>query len=210
MKRALAFVLLAACGSPPPVTQPGGPRGLRSGEHLEEARRHDELARQRSSWPDTRSAGPTDAPVGVWFRSWDTTDHDRMAAIHRGEAKAQNAEFAEACEGLAPEEITRSPIQRFGVGGWNTATGAIVYLSPNAGSPDHLLALMRCHRAWMMLGRTDMEDCPLDLPGLAIDARGDAAGVTVSLSVRDAKLVPELQRRAAKDLETAASSRTAR
>jgi hypothetical protein len=186
----------------------GGPRGLRATDHLDEAHRHDQIAREQMSWPDTRAASPGDPAFGVWYRSWDTHDQARLADIHRGEASAQNAEFAEACEGLSGEEITRSPLARFGIGGWNTATGTIVYLSPNAGSPDRLLAQMRCHRAWMMLGRTEMVDCPLDLPGLAIDARGDAMGVTVSMVVRDPKYIAELQRRTAKDLEVAASSRT--
>jgi hypothetical protein len=128
-----------------------------------------------------------------------------MASIHRSRAAAIDAEFAEACAGLGGDDITVSPLKRFGVGGWNTTTGAIVYLTPR--SPDKLLAQMRCHRAWMMLGPADMEDCPLDLPGLAIDARGDDNGVTVSLTVRDPKLVAELQRRTAKDLEAAAALR---
>jgi hypothetical protein len=161
-------------------------------------------------WPDTRSAGPTDPPVGVWYRSWDTVEHERLAEIHRSRASAIDAEFADACAGLEGDEIRVSPLQRFGIGGWNTATGAIVYLSPNAGNPDRLLAQMRCHRAWMMLGPSNMEDCPLDLPGLAIDARGDANGVTVSLGARDPNVIAELQRRASKELEAAASLRPAR
>jgi len=140
---------------------------------MAEARRHDEASRERSSWPDTRSAGPTDPPVGVWYRSWDTVEHERLAEIHRSRAGAIDAEFAEACAGLSGNEITMSPLQRYGVGGWNTTTGAIVYLSPEAGNPDRLLAQLRCHRAWMMLGPSNMQDCPLDLPGLAVDARGD-------------------------------------
>lgn len=210
MQRALIVVLVAACGSPPPVISAGGPRGLRATDHMAEARRHDEAARERSSWPDTRSAGPTDPPVGVWYRSWDTAEHERLAEIHRSRAGAIDAEFAEACAGLSGNEITMSPLERYGVGGWNTTTGAIVYLSPEAGSPDRLLAQLRCHRAWMMLGPSNMEDCPLDLPGLAVDARGDENGVTVSLIVRDPKLIPELQRRTAKDLEVAASLRPPR
>ena len=55
-----------------------------------------------------------------------------------------------------------------------------------------------------------MTDCPLDLPGLVVDARGDASGVTVSMVVRDPKLVGELQRRTAKDLEGAAARRAGR
>jgi hypothetical protein len=36
-----------------------------------------------------------------------------------------------------------------------------------------------------------------------LDARGDMEGVTVSLSVKDGALLPELKRRAAHELETA-------
>ncbi len=139
-----------------------------------------------------------------WYRSWDTTaDHERLAAIHRGKAAALQAEYEEACGNRPSSEVSVSPLARYGVGGWPTANGAIVYLSPNAGTPDELLAALRCHRAFMMLAPADMDDCPLDLPGLVIDARGDATGVTVSLSVKDGKLVPELQRRTAHDLEVA-------
>jgi hypothetical protein len=42
----------------------------------------------------------------------------------------------------------------------------------------------------------------------ALDARGDTNGITVSIVVRDPKLVTELQRRAAHDLEAAAQLRT--
>lgn len=207
MQRALAIILLSACGATPPPVHEGGPRGLRATDHMSEARRHEEADRQRMSWPDTRSPGPTEPHLRVWFRSYDSGEHDRLADIHRSEAGAMNAEFSEACAGLSGDEITVSPLKRFGVGGWNTTTGVILYLTPQTHAPDKLLAQMRCHRAWMMLGPSDMEDCPLDLPGLAIDARGDENGVTVSLVVRDPKLVTELQRRAAKDLEAAASLR---
>jgi hypothetical protein len=172
---------------------------------MDEARRQEQIERERARYPDTRSAGPTDAPVGVWYRAWDTTEHGRIAAIHRSRAQEMYAEFDELCAGLSAEEIQVSPLQRYGVGGWNTATGSIVYLSPKAGSPDRMLLQMKCHRAWMMLGRSDMEDCPLDLPGLILDARGDASGVTVALSVKDTKLVPELQRRTQKELEMAST-----
>ena len=76
-------------------------------------------------------------------------------------------------------------------------------LSPDAGSPDALLSAMRCHRAWMMLGRADMDDCPLDLPGLRVSAHGDAEGIELTMTIDDPALVPELRRRAAHDLEAA-------
>jgi len=55
-----------------------------------------------------------------------------------------------------------------------------------------------------------MDDCPLDLPDIMLDARGDREGITVSIAVRDPKLVPELQRRTAHDLEAAAHLHTKR
>jgi hypothetical protein len=79
----------------------------------------------------------------------------------------------------------------------------ILYLSPQAGTPDQLRAALRCHRAYMMLGSSNMDDCPLDLPGLELDARGDTDGVTVSLGVKDSALISELKRRAAHDLDHA-------
>ena len=54
----------------------------------------------------------------------------------------------------------------------------------------------------MMLAPAAMDDCLLDLPGLQVDARGDDTGITVSISVRNPKLVSEVHRRAAHDLES--------
>lgn len=207
MTRLWIFALLVGCAQPAPVP-PTGPRGLRANEHMDEARRQDQLERERARYPDTRSASPTDPPAGVWYRAWQTTEHGRIAAIHRSRADQIYAEFDELCAGLTSEEIHVSPLQRYGIGGWNTATGTIVYLSPQAGTPDRMLLQMKCHRAWMMLGPSDMEDCPLDLPGLMVDARGDVSGITVSLSVKDRSLVPELQRRTEKDLEMASTLRS--
>ncbi len=100
-----------------------------------------------------------------------------------------------------------SPLQRYGVGGSEIAGGTMVLLSADAGPPDRLLAAMRCHRAWMMLGSSDMADCPLDLPGIRVAARGDVTGIELDITVADPLLVPELRRRAAHDLEAAQHAR---
>jgi len=120
----------------------------------------------------------------------------------RGAAAKLDADYAAACGG--EDEPGVSPIVRYAVGAWRVSSGAIVYLSPSAGPPDRLLARIRCHRAFMMLAPSDMDDCPLDLPDVELDARGDANGITLSLSVRDARLVPELQRRVEHDVEVRA------
>src|SRR5207248_11670073 len=88
--------------------------------------------------------------------------------------------------------------------GINTSDGVLLFLTPEAGSREQLLATLRCHRAYMMLDGQGMDDCPLDVEGLEIEAYGDASGVTVELSTRSPRLVDELQRRAARELEAAA------
>lgn len=200
MRLVISSVCLVACATTPAPPPKGGPRGLHASEHLDAARRYDESSRQ-SGWPDDPGPGPSGAGIR-WVRSWDTSvEHERLAKLHRGKAAELQAAYTEACGERPLEQLSISPLQRFGVGGWNTTTGVILYLTPKAGDPDRLLADLKCHRAWMMLAPAAMEDCPLDLPGLALDARGDTDGITVSLIVRDPSLVAELQRRAAHDLE---------
>lgn len=203
MRLPFAALLLVACASPPPVTAPtGGPRGLRASDHLDVAQQHENVSKEATMWPDSMGDGmPHGVPI-PWVRSWnEAADHARLAALHRGQAASLQADFERACGTRSIPEVAVSPLVRYGAGGWMTQTGAIVYLSSDAGDPDALLAAMACHRAWMMLAPTGMDECPLDLPGLVLDARGDADGITVSLGVRDPTLVPELQRRVAIDLE---------
>jgi len=202
--RSLFLVLVAACATTTTATPKGGPRGLRASDHLDLAAQHDALAKQ--SWPDRTmlaQPGGADVPVAMpWYRSWDAGgDHERRAAEHRSQAAALEADYDAACAGR--EDANVSPLVRYGLGAWPTKTGVVVYLAPAAGTPDALEAALRCHRAWMMLAPAGMDDCPLDLPGLQVDARGDTDGITLVMSVADPKLVPELQRRAAHDLEVA-------
>jgi hypothetical protein len=154
-------------------------------------------------------------PGGIyvpWTRSWDTGgEQARLAAVHRSEASALEAEFAGACADRSIAQIAVSPLVRYGLGGWNTSTGVILYLSANAGPADRLLDDLKCHRAWMMLTETGMDDCPLDLPGIVLDAHGEgeSAIITLAIAVEDPRLVPELQRRAAHELEIGARTREA-
>ena len=209
MKGLLLLPLVAGCATAPRPEPKGGPRGLHASEHLEAARQQDELAKQASRWPEPAPVppgGPVDTMALPWVRSWDTADeHARMAAVHRSKAAELEAEYEDACGSRSHDEAAISPLVRYAIGGWATSTGVIVYLSQDAGPPDKLLADMKCHRAWMMLAPSlDMDDCPLDLPGLVLDAHGDHDGITVSITVHDLGLVDELHRRAAHELEAAA------
>lgn len=205
--RSLLLLLVGCASAPPePIASPaGGPRGLRASEHRDLAHQHEALADQASHYPTpiTIEAGvPSAALSVVTYGSYDSMrEHLGQASSHRAQAATLEAAYDEACRGVPDDQIRVSPLAHWGTSGWPTAMGFIVYLGHDAGTPAQLLAAMRCHRAWMMLAPTDMDACPLDLPGLAVDARADATGVTVSLAVRDPKLVSELQRRVALDLE---------
>lgn len=208
--RAIGLVAVAACAIAP-RPQPGAPRGLHASDHLRAAHAHDAQASRRA-WPGavtTSSPASPNAADIVWFRSWDSAvEHERAARVHRSTAAELQANYDAACGARPLADVSVSPLQRHAIGGWNTTMGVILYLTPGAGA-DRLRADLHCHRAWMMLAPADMDDCPLDLPGLALDVRGDAEGITVSIVVRDATLVGELQRRAAVELESAARQRPA-
>jgi hypothetical protein len=200
---------LIACAAPT-SEQSATPRGPRASDHLaiadRENRRGDELMR----WPDTgpgAEPGPHLTP-GAWSGRWDTVaEHRRIAQLHRGKAAQLDAAYEEACGTASAAEVSVSPLQRYGIGSSEAPAGATVILSPDVGTPATLLASMRCHRAWMMLGRSQMDDCPLDLPGIHVDAHGDAAAIELTISIDDPALVSELRRRVARDLEAAPASR---
>lgn len=199
----VALVILAACGGAT-TEESSSPRGPRASDHMamahRETKRSDELAR----WPETRTAAEAGPQFSVarWSGRWDTEeDHRRMAQVHRGEAAQLEVAYQDACGTASANEVMVSPLRRYGVWTGSSEGGSIAVLGPDAGPPEKLLAALRCHRAWMMLGRSAMDDCPLDLPGLHVAARGDAAGTELTFTIDDATLVPELRRRVARDVE---------
>lgn len=203
----IAALVLAACANPKPRPETPGSRGLHANEHLAAARQHDEAARETSTWPETRTADSTGRVdqllIGThWHRTWDTAaDQERAAANHRSQAQAIHAAYEQACADRPLQDIEVSPIVRHGVGGSATTDGVVLYLSTHAGPADQLMADLECHRAWMRLAPANMDLCPLDLAGLHIDAVGTPDGITLTLTVKDPALIPELQRRTAHDLE---------
>lgn len=197
--RTSPIFLLAACATTAAPLTSSGPRGLRADEHLAAAHEHDELARQ-TALPVVY------APVGggdPWFFSWNAdADHERLAATHRSQAVALEAAYEQACGDRPHAQLAGSPLAEHALGSWNTSAGAIIFMSASAGPPERLLADLQCHRAWMMLQPAfGMEECPLDLPGLLLDARGDRENITLSIVIRDPNLVDELHRRVARELE---------
>lgn len=208
MHRILLLALVACSQTVPAKPTARTSRGLRADQHLDAAREHARRADELSRWPDARrnDVGRYDDPnSGLWYRAWDQAKDQRdFAAAHRSAAAELQAAYDDACANVAPESIRVSPLTRFGTGGMPADDGVVIFLSSDAGPADRLLAELRCHRAWMMLSaNTGMEACPLDLPGLRIEAHGDPTGISVELHVRDSALVPELRQRAAHELELA-------
>lgn len=203
MRPYLVATIIAACAAPsaiaPRATSPSS-RGMRADAHLEAARAHEARAAQLARWPEMQrdAAGFEDPASGLWYRGLDTARlAQQLAQSHRSEAARLHAEYDDACAGMSGADVTVSPLHRYGVTGMSTATGAIVVLSREAGPPDRLMAAMRCHRAWMMLGEAGMEDCPLDLRDITVQVYGDETGISVEIAASDRTLIPELQRRVA-------------
>lgn len=172
------------------------------------AQREDDRANELTHWPQTRPADPARASeppmVAAWFGTWDTAaEHQRLASAHRSAAAQIEAEYEAACADASHDVVSVSPLQRYGLGGSDVPNGVMVVLSKEAGPPDHLLSTMRCHRAWMMLGRTDMDDCPLDIANIHVSAQGDEQGISLTITVPDPAQVDELRRRTARELEVA-------
>jgi hypothetical protein len=140
-----------------------------------------------------------------WFRSWDALgEHERLVRIGANDAAGLEAEYARACGPSSPPTISGSPLLRYRTAGWNTPTGAVVQLSPLAGSPDTLLADIRCHFIGVMLSPFGVDDSPFDLPGLHIDARGDDTEIVLALTLRDSSQKSDLQRRVNRQVDDSA------
>ena len=210
MRICLLALAVTACASQRPVQsrQPADTsRGLRASEHLDVADSQQQAVVQSSTFPDMRGDGINTGTqlMQPWYRSSATgADHADKVQYHRAAASALIGDYTAACGAIPSADAAVSPIAKFGIGGWPTQSGAIVYLSADAGAPDEVMAAMVCHRAWMMLSPANKLEGPLDLAGLSFDARGDANGITVSLTIRDLKMLTELQRRVEHDLEEAA------
>ncbi len=190
--RLLALVVLAACGT----ASLEGPRAIRTAEHLEEARKLDEVARSRT-WLVTEEVTPPARPFAF---TWNPdADHERVKQ-QRSEVAAVEQDFEAACHQHEVEKTIGSPLTRHRIGGWNTEDGVVILLGVVAGPRETLLADLRCYRAWLIAG-TGVDKDALALPGLLLDAKGTQDGITLTLTLEDTALIPELQRRVLRQVE---------
>jgi hypothetical protein len=206
MRTILVAALLTACApAAMPPAQNSGSRGPRVDDHIQAARDHEQRAAELARWPERRSdiTSYDDPATGLWYRAFDTAkEEQRLAMAHRSAAAELQAEYNEACGERPLAEVSISPITRYGIGATQTATGVVIFLGVEAGTRQELMAALRCHRAWMMIDHGGMADCPLDLAGIELEAYGDATGVSLEITSPDPRVVTELQRRTARELES--------
>lgn len=191
------LVFLTACGTTMPEVAPG-PRSIRTADHVEEARKHDEIARSRTAWPVTPT---TTAPATSFTLTWDPDAEKPSSSL--GESAANEQAFQQACGKREVEKPIGSPLIRHRVGGWKTEQGVVVVLGAVAGPRQTLLSDLRCYRSWLMAGAGVEKDSPLALPGLVVEANGDQDGITLTLTVKHSALIHELQRRVQRHVDEA-------
>src|SRR6185436_4568565 len=97
-----------------------------------------------------------------WYRSWDA-DTERAKLARIADVDGLEAEYVDACGPGLPHRVTGSPLLRQRMASWNTSTGVVIYLSPQAGSPELVLSDLRCHLVGMMMAPFGVDDCPFDL-----------------------------------------------
>lgn len=177
------------------------PRDMTAAEHLTEAAVHGTKAAQSGGpyasspyyWNHPYTPGQGWYP---WYY-WDPiAEHQRLAATHTSAAEAVKLEHQAACATIPELTQSLSPFDVHAVG--RTPDGVILHLAPEAGPPDVLLVLLRCHRAWLRLARRAGD--PDDL--IAVDGAkvvvhaGGRTTIEVMFSTKDPAALAELERRA--------------
>lgn len=173
-------ITLAACTRPVPGARP---HDQSMTGHREEAATHEAAADRGLVFTGSKA-----------YYDSVYTEHRRIAAAHLRAAQQLEAEYTAACGGRA----------RDSVGAWPEITaaepvpsGVILHLAPTAGSHEHVLADLECHRAALARdGFAGFPDDPLAVEALDIVVHDEPGGTAVMLGVEDEAHAKELRRRA--------------
>lgn len=186
----LALAAAPSCVGPRRTGAGVGPDQMSAAGHREAAHRSDEIARQgpyltRRSW----------AP---WTYSWDAgTEHLAERDAHLAAAELLVARYREACGDLPIAAQSSSPLARHARAVTATDGGVMLAIDPVIGSPEDLLAAIRCHRAWLALadrpGPTE-DIIALDHLHYAVELRDEALWLSVTTTTPGE--LDELRRRA--------------
>jgi hypothetical protein len=170
---------------------------MTASEHMARAREHSEAA-----GTDPRTYTSSSYP---WYYYWDPkSDHRAIAEAHRDAADQLRLTYEAACVAVPRDSAATSPLDRYTRSIDPMPKGVVFHLAPEAGTPDAVLASLRCHRAWLMLGPpSSTADSPLLLNGIVLVVHAGASGIEVMVGVDNAAQLPELTRRARLTVEHA-------
>lgn len=201
MRITYAVLLLAACATSS-RRDPVKPESMTASEHLAQARAHSEAA-GKSPHEYPSAFGSSSYP---WYYFWDpSTDHRAIAEAHRDAADQLRLSYEAACAAVARDTAWVSPLDRYARAMDLLPRGVVVHLDPEAGTPDAVLAAIRCHRAWLLLEtRSSNAESPLLVDGVVFVVHAGGAGIEVMIGVDDASKLPELVRRTRLTVERAA------
>lgn len=205
------LVLAGSCATAHHGTRPGD---MTAAEHLDNARSHSEKI---SGWRGTyrgvygahHHAGYWGPGFGwyPWYYSWDPDEeHRALAAAHRDAAEQLKLQFETACAYVPRGLEAESPLDA--ASSISTIPRGVVFHVPDtAGSPDGVLATLRCHRAWLQLApNPGATDDPLLVEGVTWMTHAGGNDVEVMATARDDRSAAELARRSTLVLERARRS----
>lgn len=138
-----------------------------------------------------------------WYYSWDPdAEHRALAAAHRDAAEQLKLQYETACASVPRSLEGSSPLDTFATSTSPIERGVVFHLSAQAGPPEIVLAVLRCHRAWLKLSPTDeAATSPLLVGGVTWMTHAGENGVDVMATTNDNEARVELLRRAALVLE---------
>jgi hypothetical protein len=192
MRITLAILLVAACATSS-RREALEPESMTASEHLAHARAHSEAA--------GGSPHEYPSPYGTssypWYYFWDpSTEHRAIAEAHRDAADQLRLSYEAACAAVPRDTAGMSPLERHARSMDPLPRGVVVHLAAEAGTPDAVLAAIRCHRAWLLLEpRASSADSPLLVQGVVFVVHAGATGIEVMIGLDDPARVPELVRR---------------
>jgi len=174
---------------------------MTASEHLAQARAHSEAA-GNSPHEYPAAYGSSSYP---WYYYWDpTTEHRAIAEAHRDAADQLRLSYEAACSAVPRDTAWMSPLDRYARAMNPLPRGVVIHLSTEAGTPESVLAEIRCHRAWLMLEtRASNADSPLLVEGVVFVVHAGGAGIEVMIGLDDVAKLPELVRRARLTVERA-------
>lgn len=205
----LAVVLalgFAACATEKSGTRPDD---MMASQHLAASAEHSRAVTGRSQAPYYGWYGYGHGPgYGYWghgyasypwYYSWDPdAEHRALADAHRDAADQLKLRYETACAPVPKELHASSPLDAFATSTAPIERGVVFRLSPQAGDPEVVLAVLRCHRAWLALSPTDeAPTSPLMIENVSWMTHGDGPAVEVMATTDDTAARAELVRRAA-------------